>query len=315
MDVNLATKSVIGGVYEICDQFMHNPKHVFIDKGRVSEVAVELRKAIDERKEFWLGYPEWFEPEVRNKEHIDYMLLAYELLAGSCNYQYWVGRSDVRPRGSCASLMYRILDECFERAGSIHAVNHRTVCEDAGRLFAEQVVNYKLPNTENRIRHSKEVVASMTNGPNPISNMVKDLHKGMLKLEDFLRRLMITYPGYAGDMFVKRPFLVAMMLYRRVKWFEESIATLPIPADYQIPKMLRWLGCISYSEELSNKIANDELIQSGSLMECEIRAASIDACCYLADEALVSPCDVDTYLWLNRKQCSDKFHLTITTDY
>jgi hypothetical protein len=300
---------------DISSELMKNPKYVTYDEKRITEVAGNLKKKIDEQKEFWMGYPIWFEPEVRGKEEIDYMLMCYELMAGAVNYQYWYAKSDMRPNDSGATKMYAMLDESFELAGSIHNVGHRVVCEDACKHFMDMIASQRLPNAEKRIYHVQEILDSMKDGPNVISNMVKAIHLDCLPVETFLRTIVSTYHGYAGDMFLKRPFLVAMMLYRRVQWFKSDISRLPIPADYQVPKMLRWLGCIQYSKELSDRIDNDMLIPAGSLMEAEIRAATIQACKLLALSSGLSMCDVDTYLWLNRKQCTDKFHLTTTTDY
>ncbi len=307
--------NLINGVMDLSHEFMEYSKFVTIDGAKINVVAEDLKKSIEEQSEFWLGYPKWFEPEVRSKEEIDYMLLCYELMAGAVNYQYWYGKSDIRPNGSGATLMYELLDESFERAGSMHTIRHRVVCKDAAMRFMSLIALYRLPNADKRIAHVKEILDTMEDGHNDISYMVLSIHDGTMGVDDFLKEVVTSYPGYAGDMFLKRPFLLAMMLYRRVKWFEDDIPLLPIPADYQIPKMLRWKRCVKYSHELNNMVTNSILIPSGSLIECEIRAASIITCEALANRAGVTMCDVDTYLWLNRKKCTDLFHLTITTDY
>ncbi len=306
---------LISLVMDISSQLMKNPKYVTYDEKRITEVAGNLKQKIDEQKEFWMGYPVWFEPEVRGKEEIDYMLLSYELMAGAVNYQYWYARGDIRPNDSGATKMYAMLDESFELAGSIHSVGHRVVCEDACKNFMKMIADQRLPNAEKRIHHVQEILDSMVNGPNVISNLVKFAQDYTLPVDVFLRTIVTTYPGYAGDMFLKRPFLLAMMLYRRVQWFKKDISKIPVPADYQVPKMLRWLGCIRYSKELSDMISNNILIPAGSLIEAEIRAATEVVCKLLALSSGLSMCDVDTYLWLNRKQCTDQFHLTVTTDY
>ena len=105
------------------------------------------------------------------------------------------------------------------------------------------------------------------------------------------------------------------MLYRKVQWFKREVEILPVPADYQIPKMLEGLGCINYSYLLSEKIQNGELISAGSIEECEIRAATMLAGRRLAELSGKTMCDVDTYLWLKRKEVDKPFHLTITTNY
>ena len=90
---------------------------------------------------------------------------------------------------------------------------------------------------------------------------------------------------------------------------------MPVPADYQIPKMLEGMGCINYNYILSEKIQNGELIPAGSIEECEIRAATMLAGKRLAELSGKTMCDIDTYLWLKRKEVDKPFHLTITTNY
>jgi len=104
-------------------------------------------------------------------------------------------------------------------------------------------------------------------------------------------------------------------LYRRVQWFRNEVEILPVPADYQIPKMLEGLGCINYSYKLSEKIQAGELIPAGSAEECEIRAATMLAGRRLSELSGKTMCDIDTYLWLKRNDIEKPFHLTITTNY
>ena len=124
-------------------------------------------------------------------------------------------------------------------------------------------------------------------------------------------------PGkdYDTYMSLKRAFLLVIMLYRKVQWFKNEIDILPVPADYQIPKMLEGLGCINYDYILSEKIQNGELILAGSLEECEIRAATMLTGRRLAELSGHTMADVDTYLWLKRNEINKPFHLTITTNY
>ena len=90
----------------------------------------------------------------------------------------------------------------------------------------------------------------------------------------------------------------------------------PIPADYQIPKILESLGVLKYNEALKHKIDNDEFILSGSKEEVSIRAASIIACNRLAEYNNISPERVDDILFNKfRKKVKNKHHLTVTTNY
>ena len=125
----------------------------------------------------------------------------------------------------------------------------------------------------------------------------------------------MAFPGYGKDLFLKRAFLFIIQMYRRLGLFKDEIHKIPVPADYQIPKMLRMLGCIKYNYPLDLMVADGRLISEGSLLECEIRAATIVVCKKIADLAGCSCADVDTYLFANRKTCRDPFHLTVTTNY
>ena len=122
-------------------------------------------------------------------------------------------------------------------------------------------------------------------------------------------------PGFASDIFLKRASLFCMQLNRKFGWYKDTINELPVPADYQVPKMLEFYGGIIYSEKLSRLIMNEELIPKGSLMECEIRAATIIACKTISDWIGWTSQEIDSWLWLRIKEFDRPFHLTITTDY
>lgn len=302
--------NLITDTLKLAYKFMEEPEFVSINESQIEVVARKIMQAYPKSE---IGYPRWIKENLTPLQK-DYKLLVYELIAGSVNYQYWCGKSDIRPNGSGATLMYKILDECFECLDfSPH--KYTASCEKVVENFIEQIVFHRFPNVENRIKHLKEILNIMKHEPYFIPLVVEEIHKGSLNMKSFLNKIISTYPGYSGDMFLKRLFLLTMMLHQKGNWFVDEIHEIPIPADYQIPKMLRWLGCIEYSSGLIDMIETHTLIPSGSLMECEIRAASIMTCKILSKKTNITMCNIDTYLWGNRKQCNDPFHLTVTTDY
>jgi hypothetical protein len=123
------------------------------------------------------------------------------------------------------------------------------------------------------------------------------------------------FPGYASDIFLKRAMLFFAQLNRKFGWFEEALKTAPVPADYQVPKMLEHYGILDYDEDLYFAIENEIQIPKGSLAECEIRAGTIISCMLLCRETGWGMPDVDGYFWLRRKEAQNPFHLTVTTDY
>lgn len=87
-------------------------------------------------------------------------------------------------------------------------------------------------------------------------------------------------------------------------------------AVYQLPKVLRTLGILRYSEILAQSVDSETPIAKEGAEERAIRAATIIACDLLATHFGCSIAEVDFWLWLNRNQSHDaKFHLTFTSAY
>ena len=56
------------------------------------------------------------------------------------------------------------------------------------------------------------------------------------------------FQGFSSDVFLKRTSLFFMQLYRKFGWYKDDLMqTLFVPADYQIPKILRHFECIEYA--------------------------------------------------------------------
>ena len=305
---------LIKNVFDISEEFVEKGSYVSINKNKIEEIAENIKKELKNYKNHWLDYPEC----IKNgkEKHQEYELVAYELIANSINYCYWYGKFNIRPSNSGSTLMYKLLNKSFEKARPVFTGSSSSVCYDAINIFIKKISLYRFPNLENRVKHLKEVRDSIKrDGRDIINTIAYKASKSELSVEELIEIIVSNYSGYANDMFLKRVFLFIMMLYRRVGWFKNEIYKIPIPADYQIPKMLRYLGCIEYNSPLRERIKKQEFIISSSIMECEIRAVSILVCKKLAEEAECSMCDVDNYLWGKRKECNDIFHLVITTDY
>jgi len=94
-------------------------------------------------------------------------------------------------------------------------------------------------------------------------------------------------------------------------------------ADYKLPQVLRELGILKYSKELSDLVDKGILLPSGSPMEVEIRAATIISVEYLKEEfrkrgTELRSVDLDAMLWhLGQKDKYRKrpYHKTITIFY
>lgn len=103
----------------------------------------------------------------------------------------------------------------------------------------------------------------------------------------------------------------------------EDIDALTAFADYKVPQVLRQLGVLQYSSELSIRVDGFELIPAGSEQEVEIRAATIWAC-ELIRQTLASrgvamtASEIDWALWQAGQTASagDRpYHRTLTGYY
>lgn len=94
-------------------------------------------------------------------------------------------------------------------------------------------------------------------------------------------------------------------------------------ADYKVPQVLRRLGVLVYSPDLTSSIGRRELIEAGSRAELEIRAATIWSC-ELIRQAVrgagtpMTAQEIDWLLWTTGQALppgSEPYHRTLTPFY
>jgi len=298
----------------LVNQVMDNAKSVVINERATADVAIDIIqcRSSGSGPQFNAGgYPksiDSIDPKALNK------LLLYEIIANSVNYCYWYGSHLIRPNGSDCTKMYKLLDESFIvmnklREMAVYDPQHevRIIID----TFIDKLSMARFPLLDHRIRHLKEVRAR----EDLLYVIDKCVTTNDFSVDGWLEYLVRAFPGYGKDLFLKRAFLFIMEMYRRCRLFKEEIGRIPVPADYQIPKMLRSLGCLSYTHPLQLSVEDGRLIPEGSSMEIEIRAATIVACSKIAKITHCSCEVVDTYLFSKRNECKDPFHLTVTTSY
>lgn len=132
--------------------------------------------------------------------------------------------------------------------------------------------------------------------------------------------------------FNKRAQLVTILLHGRAL---DSRGTLPLVvdidevgpiADYEVPKALRALGILRYSDELAELVDNWKEIPKDSRMEVETREATVTACMMLMCATNshrkkhklepINICHLDYWLWKMGKDAKHlRPHLTRTSAY
>jgi len=283
--------NLVTSVFEIAEQFMYDSKYVEINDDNLEILANDMK----------LEEPEKFPIKVDSNEYKSCLL---ELIGNSINYCYWYGSSDVRPLDASSGKMYELVEHAFERfsrTGGVYSIDR--CLDDLIKYLSLE----RFPLLEERIKHLNELRPTAKKFITTVRTK-KDI--------DYLLNLMVqSFPGYASDIFLKRAFLFFTQLNRKYGWFEEIMHFIPVPADYQVPKMLEYYGVLVYDQDLKEAIESEQIIPKGSLVECEIRASTIIACQQLYTKTGWTMPQIDGYLWLRRKKVTSPFHLTVTTDY
>lgn len=298
----------INAVWSLANEFVDSAKLVTINDEAIGGVAKGIVRWKEIGPRVFQGCPLCIKSGDIRK------IFLYELVANSVNYCFWYGRHDIRPNGANSTKMYNLLDESFnflqvlKQSATFFLQDELEIIVNT---FIDKLSRARFPLIDRRVEHLKEIL----NRSDLLSVIEISVQREDYDVDEWLDYIITSFPGYSKDLFLKRAFLFIMSMYRRCGIFGKEISKVLVPADYQIPKMLRWLGCIEYHDSLTFLVDNDLSIAEDCNTECEIRAATIVACKRIADIANCTCEEVDSYLYDKRHQCSDPFHLTVTANY
>jgi len=282
---------IIESVFDLANRFMEDPEYVLINEDGIKETVSKMLK----------DGPMPFTEKKTYTDFEKHYIILEQLTGGAINYCYWYGTSNIRPLDCSSSKMFKVVEDSAKQY----------LIQDFHSFFSKikrELAKQRFPLLEERIKHINEIQDNHYHFVTPLIKKEKSFN-------ELFTMMIELFPGYASDMFLKRASLFFMMLYRIFGWYEEELHQIHIPADYQVPKMLNYFGCLDYSPELKEAITSNQLFPKGSQAECEIRSASIIACQKLCQKTGWNAAEVDGWFWLKRKECNFPFHLTVTTDY
>lgn len=301
----------IDTVWSFANEFVDSAKLVTINDEVIDKIAKDVVRWKETTERLLWNFPTCIKSGSIEK------IFLYELIANSVNYCFWYGRHNIRPNGASSTKMYNLLDESFDELEEMKETatfSPHDELEIIIETFIDKLSRARFPLIDHRVRHLNEILNR--------SDLLSAIEISVLRedykdysVDKWLDYLITSFPGYSKDLFLKRAFLFIMQMYRRCGIFGKEISKVLVPADYQIPKVLRWLGCIEYKYPLDFTTDMNILLAEGCSTECEIRAATIVVCKRIADLAGCTCEEVDTYLFGRRHFCTDSFHLTVTTNY
>lgn len=295
-------------------KIMEDPYYVELNNDKIDGLAEEIKKCTGPAYQ-------WPLPDINlssDPNMANAQIIFYELVASSVNYKYWYGKPEVRPNNSNAVKMYETLDKAFKQITPSDFTD--AYCKVVIETFMRLLIEERFPMILERTNHLKELMEPCAyfsfnlRGTHFSRWLNSEIGIIESNLDIWMNELLVLFPGFAQDIFLKRASLFFMQLYRRKGWFEKEINRLVIPADYHIPNVLRHFGCVSYSPGVNNDLKEYKLVPEGSVLECEIRAAAIMVAEKMKEKG-INPVQLDDYLWANKKLATTPFHLTITTNY
>ncbi|EFA79518.1 UPF0553 family protein [Heterostelium album PN500] len=210
---------------------------------------------------------------------------------------------------------------------------------DADRLITvtpeilKQWFDRELPNAEERCRLLQEVGHALIEHFNgSIRELILSAKNSASKLVDIVTRY---FWGFRDSTVYKGR---QVFLYKRAQIFVgdlwgayegkglghfNDIERLTMFADYRVPQILREMGILEYSEELSKLVDNKQEIPVGSEMEVEIRAVTVQAVEKMRDVFNANQCnllalEIDWMLWGRGEAMLDRLpphHRTFTIFY
>jgi len=252
---------------------------------------------------FWAlkGQKRW-EFEYKGKKYNGYFALAY------CLRKVFEEGIPLWDPQFLSSLSPADFFSLFQADGSLTIMHKRYEClRELGQVVLETFGG----NFSNIIKKSN----------NSAIELVKNVTKYFESFND------VAYYKKRGIPFYKRAQLLAWDIHLSFEgknygqFFD--LDQLTAFADYKLPQVLRELGIINYSKELSDIVDKEILIPSGSPMEIEIRAATIMSVEYLKEEfskigIKLRSVDIDAMLWSlgqKDKYRTKPYHKTITIFY
>ena len=212
-------------------------------------------------------------------------------IKASLQYCFWFGDSSFRPVD--ARWVNTKVDEVFKdtKIEDIH---------DKLDALKEEMINSEITLLKERI----ESIDEMKEIDYPLYGALYQDSKASIDV-------LLHLPGFKKDHLKKK----ALFAILDSNTFSGVSCTFEVPADYRIPQVLVHLGVLEYSTDLQRIIEQDEIIPENSKIEIQIRESSIDACNQIAKNCGCTPFDVDSYLFQMKDRCTNKHHLTVTTNY
>lgn len=296
-------KEILQTTKKASDEFMLN--HVTLDTDKINNFKIEN---IEETTKFFKP-PAYLNSlyKVVPKKEVYQIIHVYNAINASLQYCFFLGNSTVRFDNIDSFWVMHMLDDIFKDAKITSVKDIKKLREK----ILTALINSNITLLDTRVATVNELFDKLN---------FEKYGKSYLDIKNSIQMLK-KLVCFKKDIYFKKGLFAIMISNRMMpklrnnKKYKKELYVLPVPADYQIPKMLRHFGLIKMSKKLSLLIDSNEPILENSDKELNIRAATIKACAMIAKNNNISVDDVDAYFFMHRKESDFKHHLCVTTNY
>lgn len=308
-----------------------NSKHVKINHDKIDEFCKSFKES---NPCHWINDSPSDMSKLSDKEKLNFMFIL-----SSLNFCYWGDpKWSINYRGKEYDGFYGMI------AALINATENKIPLLDFNFLsnipkeaFERTIYpngkHTEIPLFNERLNILREIGTSLKDNFNcDLSRLIDESKKDSLKL---LNLIITNFPSFDDSSeykgkniyFYKRAqlFIADIHQFFKGKKYGDffNIDELTAFADYKVPQILRKIGILEYSKDLSNKIDNLMEIQKGTEEEIEIRAGMIWSIELIKEKLKVkipgiTSNEIDHYLWilsLSKNKDDKPYHRTRTIAY
>lgn len=284
-------------------------KHVHINPDKLQDLASKILQSTKSINRSWTDLDFKYHYVDGTEKTAQWLFLSSAL-----NFSFWDGKAeelwqveyeDEWVRG------YWALTSALKKAVQTHDILNASYLENITQEDLEEI--FKGKNTPPLLQERVQVCQNIGRVLNEkfngqFANVLKKANNSAVNLTNLVAENFIDFKDIALYDDIEAPILKRAQILAADIWgaFKgesygkfHDIDQLTIFADYKLPQFLRALGVLEYSAELAKKVDQFEIISSGSKMEIELRALTIQAVEELkkATNKKFSAVQLDWWIW------------------
>lgn len=305
-------------ILESCEYVSQNSRYVKINYDKVNDFIKDLDNL---KNTHWLSSNLFGILDLDVETLINYLLVLHTI----GDYSFWgspkwtIKTNDGKILDGTYAMMYVLYNRFKSNCGMNMTI------EEFGELLKGDIEIPLLEDRYNNLKVMNEILESKMNNNfyRQIAHFTND--------EELFDYIINNFPYFKDE---SKYYGKTIYLYKRAQLFtsdilqirrlkeniEVDLKNLVGCADYKIPQVMRTLGILEYSNELSNIVDNEIEVEKDSKYEIEIRANMLTVIDYITHKLndKYTHMEINDYIWLrgqDKTLFNKPYHRTRTNKY